>query len=74
MSELSNSTKQRNWTKMRLMEGISIFYQSNQIATQQKKEKLLIIGKLVSELINDFNDNSRLLGFKIKYKIEKQWD
>ena len=74
MSELSNRAKQRNWLKMRLMGAISVFYPNNHITTQQEKEKLLIIRNLVSELIGDFNDNSKLLGFKVKDKIEKQWD
>ena len=65
MSDLSNRAKQRNWLKMRLMGAISVFYPSNHITTQQEREKLLIIRNLVSELVGDFNDNSRTLGFKV---------
>lgn len=65
MSDLSNRAKQRNWLKMRLMGAISVFYPNNWITTQQEREKLLIIRNLVGELIGDFNENSRLLGFKV---------
>ena len=47
------------------MGAISVFYPNNHITTQQEREKLLIVRNLVNELIGDFSNNSKALGFKV---------
>lgn len=66
MSELSNRAKQRNWLKMRLMGCESIFY--NKIITSDEK---LIMSDILSDiklLIDNFDENSKKLGFNVKPK------
>ena len=66
MSDLSNRAKQRNWLKMRLMGCESIFY--NKIITNDEK---LIMSDVLSDiklLIDNFDENSKKLGFNVKPK------
>ncbi len=69
MSDLSNRAKQRNWLKMRLKGTLATFGAHN-IITQKENVKMAYIYNLILDVLKDFDEESRVLGFKVKNKNE----
>ena len=67
MSDLSNRAKQRNWLKMRLKGTLATFSAHN-IITQKENIKMAYIYNLILDVLKDFDEESRKLGFKVKPK------
>ena len=73
MSDWANKARQRNWLLMRLMGSVSLFG-NRSVVTPKEALIMAEIHVNILKLINSFSDNSKQLGFKVKDKVEKQWD
>jgi len=73
MSDWANKARQRNWLLMRLVGSVSLFG-NRSVVTPKEALIMAEIHVNILKLINSFSDNSKQLGFKVKDKVEKQWD